>query len=546
MRGTRDRRRWLISLTAGIATFAAIVVGFSGTAQPVRALNNCTVSDAEISLDSEEQAFLTLINNYRTQNGRGALSTTTSLNRASAWMANDLGVKAYFSHDEPSGRNWSQRLTDCEHPTGGWRGENIAAGTVRDTALEAFTAWQNSPGHNANMLSANFTRIGIGRKLVPGSPYNWYWVTDFGTKDDAPGGGATNTPTATPTRTNTPVPPAATPTSTNTPVPPTATPTRTNTPVPPAATPTSTNTPVAPTATPTRTNTPVPPTATPTHTNTPVLPPATNTPAVPGAFNVQSVSPAFVTAGGSAFTLTVDGAGFAPGATVRLNGSPRGTQFVSPTRLLAAVSAGDIGAPGGPRVSVQNAGGAIAGDLVLTVNPAPIQVTTGATGGLWAYAPLPVDALEYSLPQQVSAVFVWDNATQTFRFWFRGFPAGMATLTQGLPTGSYAMFQATGPVTVSGQSAPGFTIPAPGGSFTTHAGATAQVWSGSPTGVPMNSLATALPEQVSAVFAWDPQTQSFRFWFRGFSGSLNTLTDGLQRGATYFFQAPGGATVTMN
>ncbi|MGE3077094.1 MAG: hypothetical protein AB7N24_20390 [Dehalococcoidia bacterium] len=65
------------------------------------------------------------------------------------------------------------------------------------------------------------------------------------------GGGSSNTPT--PTRTA--VPPTATPTRTNTPV---ATPTRTNTPV---ATPTRKNTPVA---TPTRTNTPTQPTATPT------------------------------------------------------------------------------------------------------------------------------------------------------------------------------------------------------------------------------------------------------------------------------------------
>jgi len=85
-------------------------------------------------------------------------------------------------------------------------------------------------------------------------------------------------PTNTPTKTNTPVPPTNTPT--NTPVPPTNTPTNTpvpstntptNTPVPPTNTPT--NTPVPPTNTPA--NTPVPPTNTRTSTNTP-----TNTPTV--------------------------------------------------------------------------------------------------------------------------------------------------------------------------------------------------------------------------------------------------------------------------
>ena len=98
------------------------------------------------------------------------------------------------------------------------------------------------------------------------------------------------TPTATPTPTNTwtPVPPTATPTNTWTPVPPTATPTNTFTPVPPpTATPTNTFTPVPPpTATPTNTFTPVPPpTATPTFTATPVPPTATPT-AVPGAATI--------------------------------------------------------------------------------------------------------------------------------------------------------------------------------------------------------------------------------------------------------------------
>jgi hypothetical protein len=85
----------------------------------------------------------------------------------------------------------------------------------------------------------------------------------------------TTNPTATPTHTNTPVPP--TPTHTSTPVPPTAT--HTNTPVPPTATNTATrtNTPVLPTAT--HTNSPVPPTATATAsaTRTATSVPATST-----------------------------------------------------------------------------------------------------------------------------------------------------------------------------------------------------------------------------------------------------------------------------
>ncbi|HZI64997.1 MAG TPA: metallophosphoesterase family protein, partial [Thermoanaerobaculia bacterium] len=98
-------------------------------------------------------------------------------------------------------------------------------------------------------------------------------------------------PTATPTRTATPVAATATPTRTPTPVPPTATATRTPTPVPPTATPTRTPTPVPPTATATRTPTPVPPTATPTRTPTPVPPTATSTPVPPTATATRTPTP---------------------------------------------------------------------------------------------------------------------------------------------------------------------------------------------------------------------------------------------------------------
>ena len=39
-------------------------------------------------------------------------------------------------------------------------GENIAMG--QPTAASVMNAWMNSPGHKANILSKNFTEIGVG------------------------------------------------------------------------------------------------------------------------------------------------------------------------------------------------------------------------------------------------------------------------------------------------------------------------------------------------------------------------------------------------
>ena len=41
-----------------------------------------------------------------------------------------------------------------------YAGENIATGYATPDAV--VTAWMNSAGHRANILSSNFTRMGIG------------------------------------------------------------------------------------------------------------------------------------------------------------------------------------------------------------------------------------------------------------------------------------------------------------------------------------------------------------------------------------------------
>jgi uncharacterized protein YkwD len=207
----------LAALVAAVAIGAGL--GVVSSPAPVYALTNCTVSSA--GLDAQEQEFLRLINNYRAQNGLVALKASTNLSRASAWHATDMGAKRYFSHTDSLGRSPSTRAKDCGYP--GNAGENIAAGTNWDTAQKAFDAWRNSTGHNANMLNSSYRMIGIARVYTAGSPYGWYWVTNFGLVDDGTsGGGSTPTATATATQTATATATAtatktATPTATATP-----------------------------------------------------------------------------------------------------------------------------------------------------------------------------------------------------------------------------------------------------------------------------------------------------------------------------------------
>ncbi|HXK34008.1 MAG TPA: CAP domain-containing protein, partial [Dehalococcoidia bacterium] len=159
----------------------AVVAGAGVSRTPAwqaAAAGDCSI---DAGLDSEEQAFLALINSHRAANGRAPLKVSYGLTRASAWKSKDMAQNAYFAHDDLT-RTWVDRVRDCGYTYNTYLGENIAAGV--STAQDAFNLWKNSPGHNSNMLGANYTAIGIGRHYVQGSPYGWYWTTDFGGLDD--------------------------------------------------------------------------------------------------------------------------------------------------------------------------------------------------------------------------------------------------------------------------------------------------------------------------------------------------------------------------
>jgi uncharacterized protein YkwD len=172
-------------VVAIVISAVALAVSFAlgpDHAVPARAAGDCTVPGADAALDYEEALMLTLINDYRAQNGRQPLKISYMLTRAAAWKSKDMAQNGYFAHDDtPTGRSWVGRIIDCGYNHPSVIGENIAAGYFYATT--AFENWKASPGHNSNMLNANFTSIGIGRHTVSGI-YGMKWTTVFGGFDD--------------------------------------------------------------------------------------------------------------------------------------------------------------------------------------------------------------------------------------------------------------------------------------------------------------------------------------------------------------------------
>lgn len=90
---------------------------------------------------------------------------------------------------------------------------------------------------------------------------------------------------------------------------------------------------------------------------------------------IGSVTPDTVTAGSGFQVVTIDGTGFVPGSTVRLDLATRSTTYESPTRLTAYLWDIDVANGGARSLTVVNAapgGGASSGVDLLVVNPVAV------------------------------------------------------------------------------------------------------------------------------------------------------------------------------
>jgi len=217
-----------ISSSKTIPSWRPVVLGLLLVAALFLSVATAPLGIAGPQLGQDEEALLDLINAHRVENGLSPLSISPTLTDAALWMSRDMGEKDYFSHTDSLGRDPFQRMADFSYNYNAWKGENLAAGS--DTAQLTFQLWRDSPGHNANMLNANFVVVGLAKAYDSDSTYRWYWSADFGGYDD----GGSPPPTGTPVPTQTPEPsPTSTPTPTQTPEPsPTSTPAPTLTPEP--------------------------------------------------------------------------------------------------------------------------------------------------------------------------------------------------------------------------------------------------------------------------------------------------------------------------
>jgi uncharacterized protein YkwD len=176
-------------LTLAVALFALALGAPSGAhaadcpgADVVPAADNLAVAG---------QATLCLLNQQRAASGLQTLTENPALTRSSTSYSQRMVAEAFFAHESPDGGMLVSRLTAVGYLNGGddWAaGENIGWGQgPLATPRSMVNAWMNSTGHRQNILSADYSEIGLG--LALGTPPDRTWgatyTTDFGDRGDS-------------------------------------------------------------------------------------------------------------------------------------------------------------------------------------------------------------------------------------------------------------------------------------------------------------------------------------------------------------------------
>lgn len=122
-------------------------------------------------ISTAETKVIQLTNAERRRNGLPDLQADTSLSKVAREKSNDMQAKGYFSHTSPTYGSPFDMMRDFGISYRS-AGENIAKG--QQSPEQVVQAWMNSEGHRKNILSADFTHIGVGY-----SQQGNYWTQMF-------------------------------------------------------------------------------------------------------------------------------------------------------------------------------------------------------------------------------------------------------------------------------------------------------------------------------------------------------------------------------
>ena len=123
-----------------------------------------------------EQLLFEKVNQAREEAGLPPLDYHSDMTEYARMKSKDMGERNYFSHENPEGDLMSAVMQQDGVSYQSW-GENIAFmefeinESFESLAEQLMSNWMNSSGHRANILSTDFSSIGIGVYRVGNKVY---------------------------------------------------------------------------------------------------------------------------------------------------------------------------------------------------------------------------------------------------------------------------------------------------------------------------------------------------------------------------------------
>ena len=138
-----------------------------------------TLAAAKAELDAKAAA--SMISGYRRNHGLGPVSFDPELMRLAQAQARGMAARNELGHNAAG--SFPERIAKSKVRARAVV-ENVAAGY--HTLADAFSGWRDSPGHRANMLNPEVTRMGIAAVYAPGSKYKVFWALILASPNEGP------------------------------------------------------------------------------------------------------------------------------------------------------------------------------------------------------------------------------------------------------------------------------------------------------------------------------------------------------------------------
>jgi uncharacterized protein YkwD len=156
-------------LTAAALTVALVLPAFAADPAPT------AKKQSDLKLSEAEKGVIEATNAERKKAGLEPLKANPKLTAAARGHAANMAKQDKLEH-ELDGKTPSDRIKAAGY-AGRRTGENIAWNAK--TPAAAVNGWMHSPPHKENMLTKEYTEIGVGTaRNAKGEPY---WVQVFGT-----------------------------------------------------------------------------------------------------------------------------------------------------------------------------------------------------------------------------------------------------------------------------------------------------------------------------------------------------------------------------